>query len=191
MPARVPYYHKTEKGYRLGQWVGVQRASKETLSADRIARLESLSGWVWDAINELWEEGYSELLAFVELEGHAKVPLRFKTADGYKIGRWVSSQRRNKDKMSAERKARLEAVPDWVWDPVNELWEEAYTELQAFVEREGHARVPTKYKTEEDYKLGSWVSMQRTYKDKLSNDRVARLESLPGWVWSAKKRMSA
>ena len=46
--ARVPAGH-VEAGFRLGQWVKVQRRSHPTMSADRAARLEALPGWTWEA----------------------------------------------------------------------------------------------------------------------------------------------
>ena len=46
--ARVPS-HSLENGFRLGQWVSVQRRSYASgkLAHDRVARLEELVGWVW------------------------------------------------------------------------------------------------------------------------------------------------
>jgi predicted helicase len=61
--------------------------------------------------------------------------------------------------------------------------------LETFVEREGHARMPRKFKTEDGYNLGSWVSTQRSNKkkNKLTPEKIKSLEELEGWSWSVKK----
>jgi hypothetical protein len=61
--------------------------------------------------------------------------------------------------------------------------------LQQYVEREGHADVPTRHKEGADQlPLGRWVSMQRMARDTLPEDQAKALEILPGWAW--RKRVS-
>ena len=44
---RVTMDYRTEDGHRLGQWVKVQRRTKDKMDPDRRQRLEALPGWVW------------------------------------------------------------------------------------------------------------------------------------------------
>jgi hypothetical protein len=78
-----------------------------------------------DAIAFIWNwrdylQGFTALLKFKRRKGHCRVPA-FHSEGNYKLGHWVSTQRRYKQKyqeqMSAERKARLNKI-GFVWNPV-------------------------------------------------------------------------
>jgi hypothetical protein len=83
---------------------------------------------------------------------------------------------------------RLEALPEWLWDPREALWEEGYVRLQGFAQRERHSRVPFAYRDADGYRLGSWVNTQRRAwtRRTLAKARARRLETLPGWAWAAR-----
>ena len=154
------------------------------MSAERRQRLGDVEGWLWDPFTTDWEEGFRQLTAYVQAKGHAKVPQSYGTAEGYRLGQWVSLQRTNKDSMSADRRQRLGDVEGWVWDKLAAAWEKGFKALTAYVQAEGHARVPTSC-TAEGYPLGQWVSNQRMNKDSMSADRRQRLGDVEGWVWKA------
>jgi hypothetical protein len=182
---RVPRSYKTNDSYRLGPWVSVQRADKEKMEPNHRQRLEALPGWTWYPLSEQWEEGFSYLKHFSDREGHCRVVISYKTNDGYRLGQWVSVQRRTKNAMNLDRQQRLEALPGWSWDPSSDQWEVGFSHLKQFADREGHCRVPASYKTDDDYRLGQWVTVQRTDREKMEPNRRQRLEALPGWSWDA------
>jgi len=87
--------------------------------------------------------------------------------------------------MSAARRERLGDVEGWEWDPRTAKWEAQFAALTAYVQAEGHARVPASHRTADDYRLGQWVTRQRATQDRLSAARRERLIGLKGWVWKA------
>jgi hypothetical protein len=182
---RVPTKYETEEGYRLGSWVAAQRIRKADMDLERRQRLEKLPGWSWDAFGDQWEDGLLRLSEFSEREGHCRVPKRYKTEDGYPLGHWVVTQRVTKGDMNPERVRRLEELPSWSWDIKADKWEDGILCLREFSEREGHCRVPKRYKTEDGYPLGHWVVTQRVTKGDMDAERLRRLEELPGWSWDA------
>ena len=99
----------------FARWCGYQRWSheKETLSPDRIKRLEEI-GFVWRARSQqsatAWEEMFAGLVAYKEAHGDCNVPHHFEKDP--KLGRWCGTQRTfyRKGKLSSYRIKRLEGI---------------------------------------------------------------------------------
>jgi hypothetical protein len=129
-------------------------------------------------------------MAFQKREGHIKVPAEH-IENGVRLDAWVTRQRQHfrmgRIQRQGDHVTRLERVPGWKWsESYAERWDRHYTALVKFVEREGHASVPTKH-VEGDAMLGQWVSNQlQRYRWLQAHHplRIARLEALPGWTWS-------
>jgi Helicase associated domain/Helicase conserved C-terminal domain len=175
----VPAKHR-EGTYQLGTWVGTQRTKKDTMSADRRQRLDEI-GFVWDPLEAKWEDGFSALKRFKAREGHCLAPYKHREGT-YPLGNWVMNQRQrtNKDTMSAEHRQRLDEI-GFIWDPYESEWEKGFAILKQFKEREGHCNVLQRHH-EGTFRLGGWVSVQRTSKDTMSAEHRQRLNEI-GFVW--------
>jgi|SRR5215469_15917134 len=134
-----------------------------------------------------WERGFAALSKFRKHSGHCCPPQNHVEAK-LRLGQWVNVQRYRKDKLSIERKRRLDRM-GFVWNWIDYRWDNGYKNLLKFRKREGHCRVPI-FHYEGKYKLGWWVSTQRRRKNKLSAKQRARLNKI-GFVWKEKTRRPA
>ena len=176
----VPISH-AEGTFRLGKWVSRQRVMRDSMSAERRQRLDAI-GFIWDPLEEAWEVGFAALTTFKAREGDCNVPkLHFEGA--FKLGIWVDRQRRTKNKISPERRQRLDAI-GFIWDPHEEAWEEGFAALTTFKARERHCNVPQRH-DEGSFKLGKWVNRQRLTRDSMSAERRKRLDEI-GFIWRLK-----
>ena len=125
--------HNWSENPALAQWVKRQRyqyklkreGKHSTLTDEREAALAEL-GFVWESHANVWEERFSELVAFKARHGHCRVPTSFPENPSLAI--WVKCQRRQyslflkdggkKSSMTLERVSRLMRL-GFVWNPRN------------------------------------------------------------------------
>lgn len=178
----VPAEFITESGYKLGHWVKYQRKRKSDLTKERVKKLESIEGWDWNALDSLWEIGYQHLLEHIASGGSSRGLGKYKTPDGFELGTWITNQRIRKDKLSVERKDKLNSIADWSWGLQEDKWNQNLNLLKKYVSEHGNCNIPQSYVTEET-KLGIWVLNLRRSGSILSEDKVKVLEGLNGWTW--------
>ena len=157
---------KNEPG---GKWVYTQRQRRATLSDDNRARVDALSWWQWDPRDDEWTASLAVVVAHYTL--HGRMPTKNEPG-----GRWVNTQRRYRATMSDDNRARLDALPWWSWDPLQDEWNANFTGLVGFYEM--HGRVPTRSEPG-----GVWVNTQRSRRAQLSAEHARRLDALPWWRW--------
>ena len=184
----IPASYRTLAGFGLGRWVCWQRRAKKLnlLTCQQIDRLDTL-GFAWDVRKFAWTMNFQRLTAYAEKHGHVLVPRTYVAPDGFKLGIWINSQRKAKSKGRLSRKqiAKLDEY-GFVWDAILFAWDSALIRLQEYKKRHGHVMVPQSYQTPDGFKLGIWVSNQRSRKSRgnLSREQIAKLNEY-GFVWGA------
>jgi hypothetical protein len=72
--------------------------------------------FIWNHNEYIWDKEYDYLLKYVEINGNTLVPKLFKTEDGFKLGNWVATQRKQRgfSRISPERKQKLDDL-GFIW----------------------------------------------------------------------------
>ena len=128
----------------------------------------------------LWLEMLDQYRNFLILAG--KIPINQSPADK-KLANWLSTQRIQFKKgiLSEEREKALVQV-GFSFDPIEDLFNYSYQQLLQFVEREGHSIVKRNFR-QGDFNLGAWVNHIKDIRSKLSSEKLALFNNLPGWTW--------
>lgn len=151
--ARVPVHCPADP--QLGHWVDAQRQHWSRLTSRQRERLLEV-GFMPNVFDATWEKRFQQLKDFRRRLGHLDVPRTGAKPDKLEappgLREWVNNQRQ---KAPPERWARLEklGVPRET-KPI--FWQKRFAEMQVFVARHGHARVPRKMKH-----LYGWVWSQK------------------------------
>jgi superfamily II DNA or RNA helicase len=188
--ANVPLKFVTDDGFRLGGWVDNRRHDRRNgrLSTARIAELSTL-GMVWDPLDVAYRTGVNHFRSYIAAEGHANVPLKFVTDDGFTLGAWVATRRRERraGTLSTARIAELNAL-GMVWDPHDAGYQIGVNHLRSYIAAEGNANVPVNHVADDGFRLGGWAASRREERrtETLSAKRIDELSAL-GVVWSSSR----
>jgi hypothetical protein len=154
--------------------------------------VDALSLGIIERSTSSWEFYFGLLQRAVAELGTTHLPAD-RLYDGKPLGVWISAQRRASrgrigwGELTPERKALLETFADWVWDPYDAEWEEAFGLLCEYAKQTGTTRMPRGYRFGNRALDGWCVNQRRSYKDgELSADRTQRLAALPKWSWDPK-----
>jgi superfamily II DNA or RNA helicase len=169
-------------GIDVESWVRRQRRTWGQLSKERQQRLQALPGWTLNMLDDKWDVGYRHLVEYVEATGSAQVRQSHITDDRYRLGKWISVQRRIWDKLSDDRRQLLAQLPGWTLDARGDWWEDWFRRLEEYVAEHGDAQVPQQYVAPDSTKLGAWVANQKSNWASIRDDRRRRLKQLPRWT---------
>lgn len=156
-----------EDGEKLGQWCQNARRLRRnnSISTERIEALDSI-GFVWDVYDAYWEEGYSHAVEYHSEHRNLNIPKRYKCEDGYRLGLWISTQRRVSTgrisgNLTDEKKEKLTAL-GMKWSSTPKTTERMYIEsLREYIDTHGNSLVPDTYVDNNGIRLGKWISRAR------------------------------
>ena len=193
---RVPRRYRTEEGYALGNWIGTQRSVRAgrqygRLPPERIARLDAI-GMVWeDPYTAAWNRCYAALVRYRQEHGDLDVPADYVTADGLRLGGFVSSLRRSRALgersvyLSGERIGQLDGL-GMIWDKLDLLWERNYAACLEYYREHGDLEVPSGHIAPNGLKIGAWLRRMRQIREggkgRLTQEQIRRLDAI-GMVW--------
>ena len=100
------------KDVKIGEWLNNQKSlyRRNKMSKKHQLLLEKI-GVKWNFI-KTWDESYSLLLAYYEVNGHINLPYLYKTDDGYGLYDWLRNQKvaYRDGKLSKDQVAKLEKL---------------------------------------------------------------------------------
>ena len=193
----LPNSYVTEDGYGLGAWLSNQRhlINVGKINEDKLILLEKI-GMISTTRSNVkylsWNEAYLLACEYYYVHGKLDMQENYVTDNSfsfsnYSLGRWIQNQRflyKNK-KISEERINLLNEIK-MVWTPYL-TWEENYSLACTYYKEHGNLLVDGNYVTDEGFKLGKWILVQKTFykKNKLSRDKVELLNKI-NMVWDLK-----
>ncbi|MBQ8658074.1 MAG: Helicase associated domain protein [Clostridia bacterium] len=193
--------YKTPDGYSLGGWIFTQRKVRSgeqygNLDEVRIRKLDEI-GMIWDSVRDLaWEKYFFEAKSYYEKYGDLKVPARYTTPTGVKLGAWINNLRTyrksgiQKNYLTQKRIEDLEQI-GMLWTVPDYLWEKNYVAALEFYREHGHLDVPLGYVSAGGIKLGNWIRKLRGLRKgsaigaELTCSQIARLDEI-GMIWANK-----
>lgn len=156
------------------------------MSVLEAARKQTYARLSWDEWYELAKEYYS-------FEHHLKIPVNYKTREGYLLGRWIERQRsayhqKGVYKIDARKIYLLNQI-GMIWTlGVRRKWEIGYQYCEEYYLEFGNIDIP-KNMIYKKMPLGEWLLYQRKcYRlKKISKWKCEKLESL-GIKWQIRHR---
>lgn len=171
-----------EDGFKLSAWIKNQRTAYKQgrLDETKAARLESIS-MVWSPQEQQWQLGYDHACEHFKSNSDLLVPKNYKSADGFLLGSWITSQRNayKAQKLSEDKVRKLESI-GMVWSPYEQQWNVGYEHAKQFYKANGNVDMSASYVTVDGYRLGEWLrSQKRSYqKGTLETHRIEKLKNV-------------
>ncbi|MCD7883551.1 MAG: Helicase associated domain protein [Lachnospiraceae bacterium] len=176
-------------GIKLGIWIHRMRKERRKydenrsegtmLTEEQIRRLDEI-GMVWTKVNDTkWDKGYRVAKEYASTHGDLRVSARYVTEDGFKLGKWIWSQRQayQNQKLSDTRKEKLDVI-GMVWQA--DTWESRLELVKKWYRENGNIAI-TQNTVIDGVWIGKWLASQKKMREegRLSRRQVELLSELP------------
>jgi superfamily II DNA or RNA helicase len=148
--------------------MGLRRQTRSSVSAKILLDLpinlpthfsHSLTTRLVDATTQSWYFWFGLLENFISEYGHATVPAKYVTNEGFKLGSWCDTQRtRYKSKqLEPDRLSALDELIQhgWEWSLFDAQRRDNIAAIKRYFEREGHTFIQERYVDPDGVRLGA------------------------------------
>ena len=193
---RLPNKRAVGEERSLGQWIIHQRGyhKREKLDTETVKLLESLPMWSWAPDADQFEKTIVWYRQYVAENG--RLPRQSQEDSEVKqLTTWIGDLRKKykKGTLPDDLKARLETLPIWSWDVIDDSYNRTAELYKKFISE--HDRQPSKKCTTDivERKLGTWVgTLRKKYnKGNLDEEIIKMCEALPDWKWKVPRKIDA
>lgn len=137
-----------------------QRFHRGEQTAEHIERLKIIGLHFNQLSTTSWEYGYLQAKAYFERCGNLDVNLTYSEGQGFRLGYWIRRQRENRNSLTEEQIAKLDAI-GMVWNPPT-VWDTWYAKAKAY--HEIHHTLPyypDSFADQDEQALHEWLRQQR------------------------------
>lgn len=157
---------KEKDEHKLAEWVSNQKTRlKDLPKSEERKKLETV-GVEWRKLHEIvWEKQFDPIRKFVKEKGRTpkRKELFTDKKDAYT---WIHNQKTKWDKLSSDKKTRLESIGILKPIDLEVAWKTNFEKLKEYVDKEERFPPP-------EHPLYSWCGSQR---DRLKNKRIPQIQ---------------
>lgn len=157
---KVPATFKcNEDDYALGsRCLSIRHNNQYMNDINKRRQLEEI-GFSWDPLGDTWEKFWKEIFKYKKVNGHCKVPDKFVTDEGYRLGQTVVTVRKGIYLSGfPERKKLLDDI-GFIWSVFDKAWDEFLEHLIDYMKNNNDSceNITRNYVSRDSYKLWSRI----------------------------------
>lgn len=176
------------------------RYRRGELPAHLEAAADQLPRWEWNLLPADDAAMVDALAEYGAWRHDLNPPHDYVHDDGLRLGAWLTAVRRRTytGHLDPALELELAGIGRWNWQPLRwetgaTAWRLGYLALRQYQTREGTCRIPHQHLEalpDHELNLNRWCVIQRQEHryGRLTLDRVAALQAVPGWAWEVPLR---